>query len=617
MGLKALAGAACALILLAPLGANASSPTLTRADTREGRDLSGTWHYSVDPYRDGQLGFHRGAPGAGHRRYDDVEVDALLKAKPTALYEYDMDQSPTAVLPQAWIGHDPTLRYYQGLMWYERRFDAPTLKPGQRAFLRFEAVNYTAKVYLNGKPVGEHEGGFTPFSLEVTDVLRARNNQLTVGVDSTPQADGAPPPVTDWENYGGITRPMRLVITPETFIDEAWVRLTRDGRIAATVKLDGTRAAGQDVHVRVAELGFDVSGRTDANGVLNASAAAPKALVRWSPDTPKLYDIAVETRDDHLSDRVGFRTIETKGSEILLNGKPIFLRGISIHEEEFGDNPARTITEAGARALLAEVKTGLHGNFVRLAHYPHSEITTRLADEMGLLVWSEIPVYWLVDLGNPRTLALARGMLADNIRRDRNRASIILWSVANETPITDPRNRFLYQLVDDVKALDDTRLVTAALLTDRKTVDGRPVMGLNDPLADKLDVLAANTYNGWYTDDALDDLPSMTWKATDKPMVFSEFGADALSGFSDPVLMRKFSEDFQKKYYEKTLAMARAIPTLRGMSPWILKDFRAPRRQHPVYQQGWNRKGLVSPTGRRKPAFFVLRDFYKQKEAEK
>lgn len=612
-GLKTLTGAACALMIAAP--ALASSPTLTRADLRDGVDLSGTWHYSVDPYRDGLAGFHRGAPGPGHRRYDDVDVDALTRAKPTALYEYDMDRSPTATLPQAWIGHDPTLRYYQGLMWYQRRFDAPVLKPGQRAFLRFEAANYAAKVFLNGKAVGEHEGGFTPFSVEVTDTLRASNNQLTVGVDSTARDDGVPPPVTDWENYGGITRPMRLVITPGTFIDEAWVRLAKDGKIAATVKLDGAQAANQEVHVRVAELGLDLAGRTDAQGILNASAPAPKRLARWSPESPKLYDVVVQAGEDRMTDRVGFRTIETKGSEILLNGKPIFLRGISIHEEELGDNPARTITEANARALLSEVKEGLHGNFVRLAHYPHSEVTTRLADEMGLLVWSEIPVYWLVDFANPRTLSLARGMLADNIRRDRNRASIILWSVANETPITDARNAFLYQLVDEVRALDDTRLVTAALLTDRKTADGRPLMGLNDPLADKLDVLAANTYNGWYSDDALDALPDMAWKATDKPMVFSEFGADALAGFSDPVLMRKFSEDYQKRYYEKTLAMARKIPTLRGMSPWILKDFRAPRRQHPVYQQGWNRKGLISPTGRRKPAFFVLRAFYDEKAA--
>lgn len=617
MGLRTMAGAVCALILLAPMAASASSPTLTRADNREGQDLSGTWRYSVDPYRDGLAGFHRGPPGAGHRRYDDVDVDAVTRAKPTALYEYDMDRSPTATLPAGWIGHDPTLRHYQGLMWYARRFDAAPLKPGQRAFLRFEAVNYTAKVFLNGKSVGDHEGGFTPFSMEVTDVLRADDNQITVGVDSTPRADGVPPPVTDWENYGGITRPMRLVITPDTFIDEAWVRLGKDGRIVATVKLDGAGSANREVHVRIAELGLDLSGPTDANGVLDAVAAAPRKLERWSPEKPKLYDVAIEAGEDRLTDRVGFRTIETRGSEILLNGRPIFLRGISIHEEEFGENPARTITEAGARALLSEVKDGLKGNFVRLAHYPHAEVTTRLADEMGLLVWSEIPVYWLVDFDNPRTLALARGMLADNIRRDRNRASVIFWSVANETPIGEARNRFLHQLIDDVRALDDTRLVTAALLTDRKTVDGRPVMGLNDPLADRLDVLSANTYSGWYSDDALDALPDIAWRATDKPMVFSEFGADALAGFSDPALMRKFSEDFQKKYYEKTLAMAAKVPTLRGMSPWILKDFRAPRRQHPIYQQGWNRKDLVSPTGRRKPAFFVLRRFYEERAAGK
>ncbi len=595
--------------LIAPMSALASTPTLTRADLRAGKDLSGAWHYSIDPYRDGLLGFHRGAAGEGHRRYDDTDVDAVTRANPNALYEYDMDRSPTATLPQAWLAHDPTLRHYQGLMWYQRRFEA-AFKPGQRAFLRFEAVNYTARVYVNGKLAGEHEGGFTPFSLEVTDLLRDGANQVTLGVDSTARADGVPPPVTDWENYGGVTRPMRLVITPATFVDEAWVRLGKDGRIAATVKLDGAQAAGQAVRVRAPELGLVLSGKAGADGVAQLSAAAPRGLVRWSTETPRLYDIVVEAGEDRMADRVGFRTIETRGDQILLNGKPIYLRGISLHEEEFGENPARTITEAGARALLTEARDGLNANFVRLAHYPHAEITTRLADEMGLLVWSEIPVYWLIDFANPRTLSLASGMLADTIRRDRNRASIVFWSVANETPVGEARNAFLYQLIDDVRALDDTRLVTAALLSERKTVDGHPQMGVADPLAEKLDVLAVNTYSGWYSPDALDDLPAIAWKKTDKPMMFSEFGADALAGFEDPGLMRKFSEDFQKKYYEKTLEMAAKVPSLRGMSPWIFKDFRAPRRQHPIYQQGWNRKGLVSPTGRRKPAFAVLSNFY-------
>lgn len=600
------------LACLGVTGAEAAGPVLTRADVRDGQFLAGAWTYSIDPYRDGLLGFHRGEAGAGHRRYDDSDVDAITRADPNALYEYDMQREASVDLPSSWLTHTPQLRHYQGLVWYQRRFEA-NRPVGQRAFLRFEAANYTARVYLNGKLVGEHEGGFTPFSFEVTGLLRAGQNNLTVGVDSTPTPEGVPPPVTDWENYGGVTRPVRLVYTPDTFVDEAWVRLDRQGRITADLKLNGERAAGVPVEVRIAALGLILSGKTQADGSWSGQVAAPRGLRRWSPKSPTLYEVEVVAGSDRIKDRIGFRTIEVKGSKILLNGEPIFLRGISLHEEELGEEPSRIITEANARALLTEARDGLGANFVRLAHYPHSEITTRLADEMGLLVWSEIPVYWLVDFANPRTLALSRAMLSENIRRDRNRASIIFWSVANETPVSEPRNSFLGTLVDDVRALDDTRLVTAALLSNRvgQGADRRTV--IDDPLGERLDVLAVNTYSGWYGNDTLDQVPDIRWAATDKPLVFSEFGADAKAGFQDPVLQRKFSEDFQARYYRQTLSMVDKAPSVAGMSPWVLKDFRAPRRQHPVYQQGWNRKGLISPTGQRKAAFDVLASYYRER----
>ncbi|WP_369062221.1 glycoside hydrolase family 2 TIM barrel-domain containing protein [Caulobacter sp. 73W] len=607
-----LAAAAFGLALLGAAGAKAAGPVLTRADLRDGQSLSGAWTYSIDPYRDGLLGFHRGEAGAGHRRYDDSDVDAVTRADPAALYEYDMQRGASIDLPASWLTHTPQLRHYQGLVWYQKRFAA---KPpaGQRAFLRFEAANYTAKVYLNGKLVGEHEGGFTPFAFEVTDLLRAGENNLTVGVDSTPTPEGVPPPVTDWENYGGLTRPVRLIFAPATYVDEAWVRLDRQGRIAAEVKLDGRQAAGAPVRVRIPALGLTMSGKTDADGTWKGAAKAPGGLKRWSPKSPTLYDVEIAASDDRMRDRIGFRTIEVKGSKILLNGAPIFLRGISLHEEELGEEPSRIITEANARALLTEARDGLGANFVRLAHYPHSEITTRLADEMGLLVWSEIPVYWLVDFANPRTLSLARQMLGENIRRDRNRASIIFWSVANETPVGEQRNRFLGTLVDDVRALDDTRLVTAALLSNRVGQGAQRRTVIDDPLGARLDVLAVNTYSGWYGNDTLDEVPNIRWAATDKPLVFSEFGADAKAGFHDPALQRKFSEDFQARYYRQTLAMVDKAPSVAGMSPWVLKDFRAPRRQHPIYQQGWNRKGLISPTGERKAAFEVLAAYYRDR----
>ncbi|PSJ41987.1 beta-glucuronidase [Sphingomonas deserti] len=586
---------------------------LVNASGRAGTDLSGPWNWSVDPYRDGVAGFHGEAPGRTHQRYADVDVDAETRKDPYALWELDMRRAPVTSLPSSWITHDATMRYYDGLVWYQRRFEAAP-RPGERQFLHFGAVDYRASIYVNGALVGTHEGGFTPFALEVTGKLRAGENQITIGVDSERSNDTVPPTVTDWETYGGVIRPVRLVTTPATYVDDAWIRLTGAGRIRASMTLDGPSAAGRPVRVRIPALGLTLSGTADSQGRWTGEAAAPRALKRWSPESPTLYDVRFESGEDVLSDRIGFRTLEVRGTRILLNGKPIFLRGISLHEEELGKEPTRAITPAAARALLSEIKDGLHGNFVRLAHYPHSEVMTRMADELGLIVWSEVPVYWRVAFARPETLAVARRMLAENILRDRNRASIALWSVANETPVSEPRNAFLTTLVRDVRALDDSRLVTAALLTRRDEKNGRIEMVIDDPLVAQLDVMAINTYNGWYSGDRLEALPAIGWRSgATKPLILSEFGADAKAGFLDAGLRRKFSEEFQAEYYRQTLAMADSIPFLAGMSPWILKDFRSPRRQHPVYQQGWNRKGLISETGERKQAFGVLADYYSKR----
>ena len=585
-------------------------PVLASADMRESLDLSGPWTWSVDPYRDGLGGFHGEAAGEGHRRWDDRDPEEVARQNPSALFEYDMRHSPTVLLPSSWIAHDPTMRYYDRLVWYQRAFTVRR-RAGGRAFLRFGAVDYTAYVYLNGHFVGRHEGGFTPFAFEVTGLLRDGENRITVGADAERNAGTVPPTVTDWDTYGGITRAILLIQTPQTYVDDAWLRLTHDGRIAATIRLDGPQAAGRPVRVEIAALHFAMTGITGPDGSWTATIPAPRGLGLWSPERPTLYDVRFAAGEDVLPDRIGLRTIEVRGEDILLNGRPIFLRGVSMHEEELGENPARTITPAAARALLTEARDGLHANFVRLAHYPHSEVTTRMADELGLLVWSEIPVYWLVDFARPETLLTARRMLAENIARDRNRASIILWSVGNETPQGAARLAFLRALVRDVRALDDSRLVTAALLARR---EGN-VQTIDDPLTADLDVMAVNTYNGWYGNDRLADVPAIEWRsALHKPLLFSELGAAALAGFHDlSATPRKFSEEYQAEYYRATLAMADRIPFLRGMSPWILKDFRSPRRQNPLYQQGWNRKGLISETGRRKLAFAVLAAYYQRR----
>ncbi|QGZ42391.1 beta-glucuronidase [Pseudoduganella flava] len=581
---------------------------LTGAQGRAGADLSGQWTYSRDLYRTGLTDINGWVAKSRMQRYRDVDVAAEEARGGTTFFEFDMERGPRMAIPGAWNAATPTLRYYDGLVWFQRKFDAQP--DGGRAFLRFEAVNYRAYVYLNGKEIGRHEGGFTPFVLEVTDVLRAGENWLTVGVDSTHDAQSIPTQITDWDLYGGITRPVRLVRTPATFIDDAALALTGDGRITGEVRLNGPVAAGQRVTVRIGALAC-ATATTDAAGRAVIDIKAPPGLERWSPEHPKLYDVRFAAAGDTIADRIGFRTIAVRGNQILLNGQSIFLRGISLHEEEFGPNPARNITPQAARALLHEIKHGLHANYVRLSHYPHSEVTVRLADEMGLLVWSEIPVYWTVDWENPAVLKKALAMQAETIYRDRNRASVVLWSVGNETPVSPARTAFHAAMADNVRKLDPTRLISAALLVERQG----GVTAIRDPLIDKLDVLAVNTYAGWYGDDTLDALPGLTWQVpADRPLILSEFGADALAGHHG---MHKFGEEYQAEYYRKTLAMAERIPTLRGMSPWILKDFQSPRREHPVFQNGWNRKGLMSETGVRKEAFGVLAEYYQGRAANR
>lgn len=598
----------CALGLPARAADNLRPPLLLTARA-PAQDLSGRWTYSKDLYRTGLTDINGWPAKSRMERFRDVDVAPTEAKGGVGFFEYDLDRGPTMELPGAWNSAVPELRYFDGLIWFQRRFDAARPQPGQRSFLRFEAVNYRATVFLNGKEVGRHEGGFTPFVVEVTQALRESGNRLVVGVDSKHDAQTIPGEITDWDLYGGITRPVKLIQAPATFIDDATLRLTDDGRLVGSLQLNGPLSARRTVSLHVAALGLTLHSRTDASGEARFDTPAPAALKRWSPESPTLYDVDFDAGADRVRDRIGFRTIAVRGGDILLNGQPVFLRGISLHEEEIGPNPARRIDDAAARRLLNEVKQGLHGNYVRLSHYPHSEAMLRAADELGLLVWSEIPVYWTVDWDNPAVLDKARRMQAETIYRDRNRAAIALWSIGNETPVTEARTRFHTALAQTVRTLDASRLVSAALLVERSGDTVR----IADPLLPQLDVIAVNTYAGWYGDDTLDTVRRLRWDVpATKPLLFSEFGADAVAGLRDPAVRRKFSEDYQADYYRATLAMAANVPTLRGLSPWVLKDFRSPRREHPIYQNGWNRKGLISETGQRKLAFDVLAAHYRE-----
>ncbi len=428
-----------------------------------------------------------------------------------------------------------------------------------------------------------------------------------VKVDNKRKKEAVPTLNTDWWNYGGITRDVNLVEVNETFINDYFIQLAPKNKqlISGYIALKGSNKSGKKVSLSIPELKLYQEFITDSSGRASFSIKVSKVTL-WSPENPYLYDVFVKTSEDELQDQIGLRTIETQGQNILLNGKSIFLRGICIHEE----NPLRgnrAYSKEDAKLLLSWAKE-LGCNYVRLAHYPHNEHVIRLADEMGLMVWEEIPVYWTIQWENAQTYANAENQLKEVINRDKNRAASIIWSMANETPVSKARTDFLLRLATKTRALDPTRLISAAL--EIHATDAEPfTKTIDDPFADHVDVLSFNQYVGWY-DGLPDKIDRIQWDIKqNKPVLISEFGADAKFGLHGDSLTR-WSEEYQKEVYVKTIKMLQRIPQWRGVTPWILVDFRSPRRLLPSVQDGFNRKGLLSDKGEKKMAYDVLRNFY-------
>jgi beta-glucuronidase len=592
------------LAVCAPVEAQSPS-RIVNVEARRTTSLNGKWRAIVDPYENGYYDF-RLQPSK-----DGYFLDAKPKDK-SDLVEYDFDTSGQLDVPGDWNTQRESLFLYEGTVWYRKTFDYPS-KPGTRLFLYFGAANYQAIVYLNGQKLGSHTGGYTPFAFEITGKTREKGNSVVVKVDDRRHREDVPTVNTDWWNYGGLTRGVSLVEVPETFVEDYMVQLKKGSTdtLAGWVKLNGGRAR-QQVTIRIPEAGVSASVSTDANGY--AALSIPAKLTLWSPENPKLYEVTIASDTDSVRDQIGFRTIETRGTDILLNGKSVFLRGVSIHEEApFRTGRAYSLEDA--RTLLGWAKE-MGCNFVRLAHYPHNENMVREADRLGLMVWSETPVYWTILWENAETFANASNQLAESIARDKNRASIVLWSVANETPVGEARTAFLRKLAAQVRSLDPTRLVTAALLhhNDGGAAEGNTDL-LDDPLGADLDVLGCNEYLGWY-DGLPDKADHIDFKTIyNKPLIMSEFGADAQYGRHGDALTR-WSEEYQESVYRHQVGMLSRIPSLRGTSPWVLMDFRSPRRALADIQDFFNRKGLVSVRGDKKKAFFVMQEFYRAKEKE-
>ncbi len=573
------------------------STLLVDVDHRPAISLDGPWHHLVDMTGANLYTAQGKIKDNTYALNQRLDVSA-----PTKPAEYNFAAAPTLNVPGDWNTQDPTLFRYEGVVWYERDFDFNP-KPGTRTFLHIGAANYRSHVWLNGKRLCDHEGGFTPFDCEATQVLHSGSNFVVVAVDSTRLADGIPALNYDWYNYGGLNRDVSLVSVPSQFIDDYDAHLVSGttNKISGYVHVEGA-SAGLPVTIKVPEAHLAATVTTDSDGRAAFNLTAD-SLDLWSPESPKLYKLEIAAGEDTLNDDVGFRDIRVDGTEILLNGKPIFLRGVCVQ----GEAPYRTgraYSEKDADTLLSWVHE-LHGNFIRLAHYPNDERMLRAADRQGIMVWSEIPLWQQIAFANPEVYTKADTMLHEMIRRDRDKASILFWSVANETPNNPTRTAFLTRLAEQARSLDPTRPVTAALNTIR--LEGS-TMTLPDPLAQSLDVIGVNEYIGWYQ-GAPTLADSLTWDLPQKPVIMSEFGAEALAGNHGTVNQR-WTEESQADVYRHQILMLHKIPQLRGTSAWVLMDFRSPTRNLPLLQDGFNRKGLLSEKGVKKQSFFLLKEAY-------
>ena len=621
-------------------------------DARRITSLNGEWSYIVDPMNNGlpESSFFGGFP--------------KNKTQKTGmeLIEYNFETAAKIQIPGAWNAIDKKLFFYRGPVWLYKKFNYQRKKEAI-THLYIEGSNFTTKIFINGSIVGEFEGGYVPFNFDISKYLKDGENILLVQTDNTLNQSSVPTQKTDWWPWGGIVGDVYILETPKKFIQNAYLQLNPEKFSEALFNVEmNQKLSGQRIVLEIPELQFKDEFITNATGFIRESIKITPQL--WSPDDPKLYKVIISTDQEIISDEIGFRSIKVKGQNIYLNNSEIQFKGISMHSEPIGI-PGPAFSKEHFQDLLLAAKD-LNINFIRAAHYPYTRHLAKVADRLGLMLWEEIPVYWNIDWDNSETLNIATNQITRLVQRDKNRASVVVWSVANETPLSSSRMKFLNTLLSEIEAIDSTRLTTAALLSGSEEQFKALVLvlalkgfnsqwvnpqekaifqfildqanipidselnfsiSIDDPLGESVDLISYNEYFGWYyvtffTDQMMisegtlrklmfEIMPSIKISSVfNKPIHISEFGAGAKYGNHSNKI---WSEEYQAKLYKHQLEMLSNNPQIKGISPWVFKDFRAMLRPLPGIQDFYNRKGLIDENGNKKEAFAVLADFYKNK----
>ncbi|HZF43423.1 MAG TPA: beta-glucuronidase [Sphingomonadaceae bacterium] len=596
-------------------GASATRPSRLyphESSTRSTEDLSGLWKFQLDPQ-------------------DRGEATGWINGLPT----------PRRIpVPCSWNEIFDDARNYFGTAWYETEIAIRPEAAGRRQYLRFGAASYRAKAWLNGRLLGEHLGGHLPFVFDVTDTVRTDGpNRLVVLVENRLTLDrvpAIPDPATakihtphfpqttyDFFPYGGLHRPVLLFSTPSLHVHDVTVVTSLD-RGTGVVDVEFTTNSAWSGAGRVTLDGAD----RPISAVVNIAQGKCRARLRipsvraWGPEDPYLYRLTVVLGDEQPTDeyhlKIGVRTVEVRGDKLLLNGKPVFLRGFGKHED-FALHGRGLNLAAAVRDN--ELMKSLGANSFRTSHYPYAEEAMMLADEQGLLVIDETPAVSLVFMDAPRVIEARRRELLSSIEelidRDKNHPSVIMWSVANE-PLLVPFQTSNQAPKGAVEA--GTSFFKSVFEYTRRADSTRPVVlvsawGGPDEWVGLGDIICTNVYASWYGQPGQLELAAENVAKEverlrarhGKPVFFTEFGADAVAGMhAQPAEM--FSEEYQAEMIEIYIRTLEKYPYVIGTHPWAFADFRT---QQAITRVGaLNHKGVFTRDRRPKLAAHKLRELW-------
>ncbi|MHA1425838.1 MAG: glycoside hydrolase family 2 protein [Candidatus Helarchaeota archaeon] len=528
--------------------------------------LNGSWKYICDPDQSGER----------KNWHDPIFVKK----------NWDILQS--CMLPCCWnaIKEADTFPYdrYEGRFWFYKEFDLQS-KPDKDYFIQFNGVNYYCKLWINGAYLGSHSGGFVPFRLKIPVRILESKNIIAIEVENLRKKERIPSEFFDWFNWGGIYRDITLFIFPKVRIQWIHIVTTKISPNLAELRINYKLTQPTKLIWKITRDNHTyLEGETETTvkfGKFTINFPKPDL---WSPASPILYKFHAQLTggSEEKIESFGIRHIAVKMDGIYLNNELIKIRGVSLHEEFMPTG--RTIKRENRFQDLKNIKQ-LGFNTIRTAHYSHDEALIEGADELGLLILEEIPVYWLCDYSNPETLKVAANQLRSLIFRDFNHPSVILWSVGNEVPVEQKAcYNFINSLMQYAKKLDGSRIVTY--------VSNRMI---SDQLHVKSDLACINLYFGWYigSERNLNFLLDCI-RETDKthPWLITEFGAGAKFGFHSQEYV-KFSEEKQASILTHSIEIFNSKDYIAGWIIWIYRDFRSALRTN-KYQQGYNRKGIVS-----------------------